>query len=104
MRRIYLLPISFVFGVFVATGGQIASSQAGTVKAANGKVRVYTPTISTAPSIDESDAPSVEKTKTIVIRERYYHPFYTRSERLARAFGHRYPGFIKQYSGPKYPF
>jgi hypothetical protein len=38
-------------------------------------------------------------------------PFYRRAlawdyrrDRLYRAFGYRYPGFIRMYSGPRYPF
>lgn len=104
MRRFYFLPTLVTSIIAIGALSAMNTAFAGSVRAVNGKVKIYSRTISAAPTISETDVSESKNTTTIVIRERFYYPFYTRKERLARAFGHRYPGFVKQYSGPKYPF
>lgn len=66
-------------------------------------VRLFMPTQSAPPVTRQSER------EFIVIYEprtsvRYVREHETRSERLKRTMGHRYPGFKKQYRGYKYPF
>ncbi len=72
--------------------------------AGSSKVRIFTPTPN---PVEKAEKKPVKKdaNNTKVIIQRIYHvPYYTREERLKLFVGPRYPGFNKQYRGPKYPF
>ncbi|HEY7748007.1 MAG TPA: hypothetical protein VH933_04965 [Aestuariivirgaceae bacterium] len=59
----------------------------------------------TSTTVDREDfgaePPAVNVTNFITV---IVYPRNSRLEQLRRAFGHRYLGFKKVYSGPRYPF
>jgi hypothetical protein len=112
-------PMRHALGSLVAAGiaAGLLASPAGPAHA-NGSfthhpdVRVFTPT----PSMHEPAAPVVPAARPVkvvvhvVLDALALHPAYRaalaweyRKDRIHRAFGHRYTGFIKMYRGPRYP-
>ena len=67
------------------------------------KVQVFQPSRTQPPADREVPERAKTVTKT-TISYITYNRYETRAQRRKRALGHRYLGFIKQYSGYKYPF
>jgi hypothetical protein len=76
-------------------------------------VRIFTPT----PLAARPPAPQIAVTQPVKVVVNIaaggfaLDPYYRRAlaweyrkDRIHRAFGHRYTGFIKMYRGPRYPF
>ena len=79
----------------VFTGGTGATTKA---------VNIYQPTHNRPPVDKAGDDQPITLNKTVIIYNIQNSGHETRAQRRHRAIGHRYLGFIKQYSGDKYPF
>ena len=76
-------------------------------------VRIFTPTpLAPRPSPPPTAvAQPVQVVVNVAVGGFALDPYYRRAlaweyrkDRIYRAFGHRYTGFIKMYRGPRYPF
>ncbi|HHI82058.1 MAG TPA: hypothetical protein ENJ99_02790 [Rhizobiales bacterium] len=86
-------------GVTVFTGSSGAANARG--------VHVFYPERNVSPPRDtatpERDARRVRVDVDVVVRYKFAPYFYRRLQH-SLALGQKYPGFVRGYSGPKYPF
>ena len=108
MKRTSKLLLMSTAMLFAISGSAFAHQNApkvftGGTGATTNAVNIYQPTQNEPPvdSAEESSMVIVNKTIIYNIRQPEHE---TRAQRRKRALGHRYLGFIKQYSGYRYPF
>ena len=95
MKKIFTIFIALMAGLFFALAA---------VQAKSNKVRIFAPTPNPVKLKKKPVSKEVIIRPEVVIQRVYYVPYYTRGQQLRLFVGPRYPGFHKQYRGPKYPF
>ncbi len=95
MKKFFTIFTALTAGLFFALT---------TVQAKSSKVRIFVPTPNPVKLKKKPVLKQVIIRPEVVIERVYYVPYYTREQRLRLFVGPRYPGFHKQYRGPKYPF
>jgi hypothetical protein len=107
---ILISSLAIFFAVFALSGSANAKKPvpivfSGGTWATTTAFNIFQPTPTQPPVDSAGESRSIVLNKTIVYNIRINRRVHeTRAERINRVFGHRYPGFVKQYSGPKYPF
>ena len=97
ITKTFLTPmvLALTAGLFIGSSSAFAGSS---------KVRIFVPTPNPVKKVKKVKKAPTPQPQPVIVQQVFYLPYYTRSQRFKLFNGPRYPGFVQQYRGPKYPF